>query len=509
MSDDPLFPRRPQRPLRWPDFITTLQEAAVGTPAYIVGGSVRDAFLHRPIHDIDLTTPQDAIGLARRLANRLGGDFFIMDRERDVARVLLDRPPDEMGASGGRLVIDVARFRGDSLLTDLTDRDFTFNALAVDLHGDLETIIDPLNGERDLIDRVLRGCTPHAIDDDPIRGLRAVRQSVQFKARLDPTTRDAIRAAAPELARISPERLRDEFFNLLGGPSPAAALRVADALGLLACVLPELLALRDLPQPRPHTLDGWRYTLLTVEKLHALLHTISPARTDTSAATFDMGMVVMAIDRFRGPLQQHIAYQWPNERPHSSLLLLAALLHGSGKPTVAQIVDGQPQHPDYEAISAQLAEVRAVALRLSNGEKQRLATMIAAHGLLRPDGHWTDLDLHRYWRRLGLAGVDACLLALAAHLGMVGIEISQDAWIALLERTTMLLDAWYNRHDRLVAPPPLVDGSQLKTELGLESGPLVGRLLDFIREEQVVGHISTTAEALAAARAYLDANGSA
>ena len=507
---DPLAPRRPQRPLRWPDFIHTIQAAAAGTPTYIVGGSVRDAFLQRPVHDIDLTTPRDAIGLARRLANRLRGDFFIMDRERDVARVLLDRPAEEPGpfvapdvSPDQRLVIDVARFRGDDLLADLTDRDFTFNALAVDLHSDLDSIIDPLNGERDLIDRVIRACSPGAIHDDPIRGLRAVRQSVQFRARIEPTTRDAIRDAGPELARISPERVRDEFFNLLSGPLPATALRVADSLGLLAPILPELAPLHDLAQPRPHTLDAWRHTLLTVEKLHSLLHTISPARTDLSAATFDMGMVVMALDRFRQPLQEHIAQQWPNERPHHALLLLGALLQASGKPSVGQTIDGEHHHPGYEAVSAQLAEERAVALRLSNGEKQRLALMITSHSLLQPDSQWTDLDLHRYWRRLDAAGVDACLLALAVHLGTVGIEIDQDAWIALLERVTTLLDAWYNRHDTVVAPPPLVDGRVLKAELGLPSGPRIGALLDFIRESQVMGHITTTEEALAAAREYL------
>ncbi|MFW5771759.1 MAG: hypothetical protein ACOCZH_00445 [Phototrophicaceae bacterium] len=503
----PPAPRQPQRPLLWPDFIDELQAAAEGTPAYIVGGAVRDAFFQRPVHDIDLTTPHDAIGLARRLANRLRGDFFIMDRERDVARVLLDQPPQPFAAPDAqaqRLVIDVARFRGDDLLADLTDRDFTINALAVDLHSDLTHIIDPLNGERDLIERVLRACTPQAIHDDPIRALRAVRQSVQFKARIEAATRDAIRDAGPQLARISPERVRDEFFNLLSGPSPVAALRVADSLGLLAPIVPELAALRDLPQPRPHTLDAWRHTLLTVEKLHSLLHVISPARTDTSAATFDMGMVVMTIDRFRKPLQQHIAQQWPNERPHHALLLLGALLQASGKPSVAQTIDGQPQYPGHEAASAQLAEERAIALRLSNGEKQRLALMIANHSLLQADSQWTDLDLHRFWRRLGVAGVDACLLALAVHLGTVGIEINQDTWIALLERAVSLLDAWYNRYDTVVAPPPLVDGRVLKTELDLKSGPLIGELLDFIRESQVVGRIATTEEALAAARQLLE-----
>ena len=160
---------RPQ--LAWADFVLDLVEflrtRQVDAPLYLVGGVVRDAYLRRPTTDIDIAVDGDAVGLARRVADWLGGDIFVMDRERGVARVLATRADE-------RLSLDFARFRGHTLEQDLQDRDFTMNAMAVDLHGDLQVLIDPLGGLTDLRRKVLRCCSSRSFADDPVRMLRAV-----------------------------------------------------------------------------------------------------------------------------------------------------------------------------------------------------------------------------------------------------------------------------------------------------------------------------------------------
>src|SRR5688572_14500362 len=120
MSD--LTPRQPRRPLLWPDstldLADTLSDSAL--PVYVVGGAVRDAYFGMPLHDLDLAVQSGAAPLARRIANALAGDIYVMDADRDVARVIAQTPH-------GRLSIDVAAFRGPDLLTDLIERDFTLN----------------------------------------------------------------------------------------------------------------------------------------------------------------------------------------------------------------------------------------------------------------------------------------------------------------------------------------------------------------------------------------------
>lgn len=489
-----LTPHLPaKRPLWWPDAVMNLQETLLNmeTPSvYIVGGAVRDAYLHRPIKDIDLAVPTDAIKFARQLTNQLNGDIFVMDKDRDVARVFLDTPE-------GRLTIDVARFRGDDLLADLLGRDFTINALAVDLQGYLDQFIDPLNGESDIEKGILRRCTPTSISDDPIRALRAIRQSVQLGLRIEQETLKDIRAESSRLMQTSPERVRDEFFNLLLLDKPAAALRIADTVGILGHIFPELVPLRGLAQPKPHIADVWQHTLLVIEKLQQIITAISPRRTDATAAVFDLGMLVIQIDRFRWQLNAHLDEKGANERVHRALLLLAALLHNTGKGILS------PDSTGYIAESMGLAETRADALRLSNPEKKRLVMAIAHYRRVLDTPEFTVLEKHRFWYTLGVSGVDACLLALADYLGTVYNEIAQDDWLKLVDRVRDLLLAWFEQQDTIVKPPALVNGNDLMAQFKLAAGPIIGTLLDAIREAQVVGEVQTVNDAYALAQRLL------
>lgn len=475
-----LTPREPHRPLRWPDFVERLQDilAENAQPIYIVGGAVRDALLERQLTDLDLAVAKDAIPLARRIANALRGDFFVLDAERDVGRVLVDTPD-------GRFMIDVARFRGDDLLADLNDRDFTINAMAVDLTADINLLIDPLNGERDLRDKLVRQCNPHAFARDPLRALRAVRQSVQFGMRLERDTLNDMRAVKAGLRQISPERIRDELVKLLALTNARGALRVAESLGLLDDILPEVVHLRTVLLDNPEYANRLQETLAIVEKLFNVFVVISPQRTDHSGANFAIGMLVMQMDRYRRRLQEHVGHLWPNDRPHTALLVLAALLR-----------DCTPDE----------AGARAQALRLSNGERDRLTAVVRYYDLPLKMKDLSPLEIHRFWRQTGVAGVDVCLLAAANYLGVSGSKLDQDGWLQVVERLLMLLHAYYERYDELVEPPVLLDGNQLMSQLGLARGPMIGALLERIREAQVTGEVRSVEDALQLARAALNEN---
>lgn len=495
-----LTPRQPHRPLIWPDILLDVQDLLHdwSEDIYVVGGAVRDAMLHRPLHDIDLAVPVNAAALARKIANHFNGDFFILDSERDVGRALIDSPE-------GKLVFDVARFRGTTLLDDLVDRDFTINAMATDLKGDLNLLIDPLNGEADIHSKQLRRCASDALTDDPIRALRAVRQSVQLGMRIEPDTLSDLRSVVPSLKSVSPERVRDEVVKILALPKPVSALRIADSVRLLGEVLPEIVPLHGLQQSAPHVFDGWNHTLLVIEYLTGILSTISYTRTDNTAASFAYGMMAVQLDRYRQQLNTHLDTLWPNERPHRGLLMLAALLHDVGKPATRSLdEDGRIRFLRHESIGAELADRRAVDLRLSNTERQRLVTIVQNHmrPLLLDD--LTPRAIHRFWRQLGDAGVDVCLLALADFLGTYGPEIEQDAWLIFIERIRLLLEAYYDKRQKLVEPPTLIDGLQLMRVLKLKSGPIVGELLNLIREGQVAGEIHSVEDALRLAREQLN-----
>ncbi len=477
--------KRPDRPLIWPDMVFDLQNRVQEFPAtiYLVGGSVRDALMHRPLHDFDLATDGDAIQLARLIANHFKGSFFVLDAERDVGRALID-------GEDGRVMVDVAHFRGATLEADLLDRDFTVNAMAVDLKGDVELLLDPLGGEADLYAKLVRRCNPLALSNDPIRLMRAVRLSVQFGMRIETETLQDIRQHAMQLTGVSPERVRDEWVKLLSLPRPVSGLRIAERLALLDQSLPETRALHGFPQP-PLIEDSWTHTLLVIEHLQDLLTTFSYKRTDNTVAAFSRGMMAIQLDRYRKHLVKHLDTRWPNERPHQALLMLAALLHDVGRATAAG--------DEAAAVAA-----RSIALRLSVAECNRLVTMVVHHRAPLELADTNPLTVYHFWQRFGEAGVDLCLLAVADYLGTYSTQLSQPDWLEVVERIRVLLEAYYDKREQVVSPPPLVDGNQLMQQLALRPGPMIGAILEHIRQQQVIGVVVTQDDALQTARLFVE-----
>lgn len=465
MNELNLTPRSLNSPLVWPGFVYELQEALaeIDETVYLVGGAVRDAYLRRLITDLDLATTGSGLRLARWIANRFGGAYFPLDEQRDVGRAILH-------TADGRLVIDAARLRGGNLGDDLRDRDFTLNAMAVDLRGDLNQVIDPLNGAEDLAAKRLRQCAQTSLRSDPIRCLRAVRFSVQFNLRMEADTLKAVREEAWRLVEPSAERLRDEWFKMLSLPRPASVIRVADSLGLIGLIMPEVLWLKEAGR--------WAHAVEVAERMYELWQTISPLRTDESAANFRLGMVVIGLDRFRAPLQGALMGEWPDERPHRALLVFAALLH--------------------EIVPAQ-AEARAAALRLSRDERERIMTIIRLRERFS-DAADDAVTIYRFWRDAGKAGVDVILLALADLLASAGLSLEQEPWLRAVEQAQRLLHAYFEARETLVDPPALIDGNDL-LQVGIPRGPLIGEILERIREAQVAGVIRSRDEALAFARA--------
>ena len=455
-----------------------LRSALPEAPLYIVGGSVRNAYLGLAITDVDIAVDGDAVQAARLVADRWNADIYVMDREREVARVFAERV-------GQTILVDFARFRGRTLDEDLRDRDFTFNAMAVDLRGDLATLIDPLGGSADLRGRILRLCAAGAIAADPIRALRAVRLSVQFSLKIHPEALTNIRRHAARLAETSPERKRDELFKLLELENVARALRIAQHLGLLAHCVPEIDKLVELRSHKAPDTDAWSQTLKVVHRMNQILTAISNRRTDNTAASFDLGMLVIQLDRFRSELRQHINRRYGSGRGHQPLLVLGALAHMLGR--IDQGGKGRR--------TAETTRALAKRLRLSGQEEARLISMTVNYDRVNEAAAITDLERHRFWYALGESGIDAVLLAAASYLGTIGAELDHQDWLAMVERIIVLLDAWFNRRETLVYPEMLLNGSDIMDLLDIRSGPTIGELLTALREAQATGQVHSVTDA--------------
>ncbi len=464
-----LTPHRLQRPLLWPPLV---EQLAASTPnashLYLVGGVVRDALRGVPGHDLDLATPGDGLKVAQSLADALGGKYYPVDPKRRTGRSILE-------TNDKRITIDVASFRGQDLLDDLAGRDFTINAMATRLDS-LDELIDPLGGQHDLLERrVLRQCRSPSIADDPIRALRAVRQSIQLKLRIETETLMAVRAAAAALIEKSgklqqPERCRDELFKMLSDPKSAAALRLLHMLDLLEPLCPFPLPSEEILSER----------LAIAQSLSHVLSIISPARDDNTAAELTLGMAVMVLDHYRRQLQDHLAQTFADGRPWPALLLLTSLT----PPGIA------------------LGEAWRERLRLSNDEAHVLDMLEKSrHINLLDKRPIDDRAIYRYYQQTGETGIDGVLLTLAEYLARNRPTPAPEAWGNLLETyVTPLLEAIFRRHQQVIAPPRLLDGKDLLNELKLKPGPHIGHILEQIQEEQAVGKIHTKNQALRLAK---------
>jgi tRNA nucleotidyltransferase (CCA-adding enzyme) len=189
-------------PQTWPFSLEFLPKSA-----YLVGGAVRDALLLRRAEylDLDFVLPENTLKIARSLANHYKAGFVVLDKQRQIARVVFD------GAT-----VDLAQQEGESLETDLYRRDFTINAIAYNPHT--AQFFDPLNGVADCRAGIIRMVSPKNLEDDPLRLLRGYRQAAQLGFMIEPTTQSAIRQLAPLLEQVAVERVQVELGYLLKSP---------------------------------------------------------------------------------------------------------------------------------------------------------------------------------------------------------------------------------------------------------------------------------------------------
>lgn len=430
---------------------------------FLVGGAVRDMALGFTPADLDLACP-DAREAATRAAQVLGSRVVPMGRGRQRSW----RVP------AGDRFLDWVLVAPGCIVSDLRRRDFTVDALALDLHT--HQLLDPCGGLGDLRDRVLRMTSPRALSQDPLRVLRGYRLLACLEGfTLDGPTEEAMAARARDLPRVPVERVRHELELLWASPSPGGVVRRMAASGALFAVLPELESLDGLTQNEHHHTDALEHTLEAVEALDG-----------PPPWLCDMGL------------------EQPDGRT-LALLRAAALLHDLGKART-KTVDGAGRVHFYghAKISSDLAGQALRRLRFSREFERGVCTLCLHH--LRPLGLVKNGARRTALRRLvhDLGNLLPLLLALAYtdKSASRGPDHAENLTL-LTELAARALEVARDDGEELRRLPRLVDGLEALEVLGLSRpGPELGRALDAVMERQVAGEISTREEALECLRRY-------
>jgi poly(A) polymerase len=452
---------------------------------WIVGGAVRDELLGRPVRDVDVAVAGDPAPVARAVAGRVGGPVFRLSEAFGAWRVI-DRRAGQ--------VWDFSPLQGETIEEDLGKRDFTVNAMAREARVSEDpglargSLIDPLGGRRDLEARVLRVLGPGTYERDPLRPLRLARFAAELGFEPDPETERLTAAAAPGVADAAGERVFAELRRLVIADGALAGVELADRLGLLRAVLPELSNLHDVEQSRYHHLDVYDHTL------------------EVLAMQIDVeGRLPELFGSDAGHLRRILDEPLADELTRAQALRFGALVHDIGKPATRQTrPDGRVTFIGHDRLGEQM--VRSVCRRLRTSDRlARFLEGVTRHHLVlgflvheRPLGR---REVYRYLDRTSPVEVEVTLLSCADRLATRGRR-AEEATEAHLELARELMGAALDWREH--GPPRLpIRGDELARELGIEPGPELGRLLAELTEAAYAGEVTTRGEAITVARRLL------
>ena len=421
---------------------------SAGYKLALVGGPVRDAILGRLGNDLDFTTdahPKDCEKILNKWADSvwdIGAAFgTVAGKKGEITVEVTTYRSESYDSSSRKPNVEF----GKTIEGDLARRDFTINAMALELTTPEPTFIDLFNGVADLQNKLIKtpGKAEESFSDDPLRMMRAARFMSQLNFEIDPSVLVAIKSMATRLEIISFERIRDEFIKILMSPSPRIGITVLVETGLADYFLPEVPKLKLEIDEHHHHKDVYEHSLTVLEQAIGLE------------------------SRLDGP---------------NLTLRLAALLHDIGKPKTKQLIaGGGVSFHHHEVVGARMCKERMKKLRFDNHMIKDVSQLVFLHLRFHGygSGEWTDSAVRRYVRDAGPLLTHLHLLTRAdcTTRNKKKAESLAKTYDQLEERIALLME-----QEELDKIRPDLSGEEIMQILGIKPSPTVGKAYDFLLE---------------------------
>jgi len=421
---------------------------AAGFKLALVGGPVRDAILGRLGNDLDFTTdahPKECEKILKKWADSvwdIGAAFGTVAGKKGEITVEITTYRSEKYKTDSRK--PNVEF-GDNIEDDLLRRDFTINAMALELTTDEPTFIDLFNGVSDLQNKLIKtpGKPEDSFSDDPLRMMRAARFMSQLNFTIDQSVLNAIKSMANRLSIISSERIRDEFIKIIMSDQPRLGITLLVECGLAEIFMPEIPMLKLEIDEHHHHKDVYEHTLTVLEQAIALESRLGGANLT---------------------------------------LRLAALLHDIGKPKTKELITGGGvSFHHHEVVGARMTKERLRTLRFDNHIIKDVAQLVFLHLRFHGygSGEWTDSAVRRYVRDAGELLTHLHLLTRAdcTTRNQKKAQLLAQTYDQLEERITLLME-----QEELNKIRPDLSGEQIMEILKIKPSPTVGKAYDFLLE---------------------------
>lgn len=424
------------------------QFKAAGFKLALVGGPVRDAILGRLGNDLDFTTdalPKQSEKILEKWADSvwdIGAAFgTVAGKKGEITAEITTYRSESYDPSSRKPDVEF----GKSIEADLARRDFTINAMALELTSEQPTFIDLFNGVTDLQNKLIKtpGKPEDSFTDDPLRMMRAARFMSQLNFAVDPGIITAIKNMSSRLEIISAERIRDEFTKIILSPAPRIGITLLVETGLADYFLPEVPKLQLEIDEHHHHKDVYEHSLTVLEQAIGLEQ------------------------RLGGP---------------NLTLRLAALLHDIGKPKTKQLIPGGGvSFHHHEVVGARMCKERLKKLRFDNHLINDVAKLTFLHLRFHGygSGEWTDSAVRRYVSDAG---------ELLTHLHLLTRADCTTRNKKKAEGLAKTYDQLEKRIEDLMAQEELnkirpdLTGDEIMQILGIKPSPIVGKAYEFLLE---------------------------
>ena len=445
---------------------------------------MRDLLLAREKEnpDFDFCLKKGAVAFGRGLARKMKCGFVLLDKEHGACRVVKK-------INNKLYTFDFTDFRGKTLEIDLLHRDFTINAMALELEkvflgADLnDLLIDPYGSREDLRHKTIRAVNKKTFSEDALRILRAFSFASLLDFKIEAQTLRLAKLERERLTRVSWERIRDELFKIFDSPHAFGYLWELDRLKVLEIIFPEIKKMRGIGQGPYHHLDAWQHTLETVRQLEVL---IVELRNNQGIQGYLNGVIA-------------------GERRRRALLKLGAFLHDLGKPASLRHKDGKTTFHGHERIGLEITEKLGRRLKLSNDEISSLKTTVLWHlrpGYLADNEELTARAIFRYFRDTSQEAIGILLLSIADQRATKGPLTIAASRIRHEEVVSALIKEYFRRKKEKKTVR-LLNGHDLLKRFKLTPSPLIGKILSEVEELQAIGQIKTKKEAFKIAAGFI------
>lgn len=450
------------------DFVLNIIAQHFDNEIYLVGGAVRDIFMGKEeFLDRDLiVTDEDARTFSLKVADVLDGKFIPLDEENKIYRIVLKDKQN---------FLDITNPVENSLEKDIARRDLRVNSIAVNIKSG--EIYDPLNGVKDIENKILNVVKEENFTDDPLRILRIFRFNSVLGFEISQELLDIAKKYANLITKPAKERIEYELMKLFGGKQAHLALLKMDECGVLENIFSFVKELKQVPPNAHHHLDLFHHSVETVRQIE------------------------LQYEKADNRVKQHLDKIDFGGFSRLAHLKLAGFMHDIGKFSTWTIEEDTRRHRfiKHDDAGAKMCPEILKRLSFSNKQIDYIKFIIKNHmyaSMVMSEPDVSEKAMMRYIRKTEDNAVDVIIIGKADRLSALGPEITEKMVNDNLNNLDKLLCFYLQKQEEIKPLPKLLNGNDVMKILEIKPSPRLGEILDSLYEAQISGEIITKEDAI-------------